>query len=215
MPTMPASSMRARLAAPPFGHDPNLNHPQQPVVAVSWFEAVRYCEWLSATTGRKFRLPTEAEWERAARGGREGELYPWGNTTPQALPDYAERCARYWKAGPEPVGLRRSQRIWPLQHVRQRARMVQRLVFGRTTMQFRRSAIRAGRRRANGEPPVEGRGGITLKCRAAPRDRVSRPSFNMPTTGSESRATDEVRSPKSIEDVESHRRVVLLPQFDF
>src|ERR1700749_3889181 len=92
-------------AAPPFTADANLNQPAQPVVGVSWFEATRYCEWLSTVTGKKFRLPTEAEWERAARGGREGELYPWGNTPPQALPDYAERCTRYWKIGPEPVSL--------------------------------------------------------------------------------------------------------------
>jgi formylglycine-generating enzyme len=85
--------------------DPHLNHPQQPVVAVSWFEAIRYCEWLSVNTGRQFRLPTEAEWERAARGGREGELYPWGDAVPQALPGYAARCAAHWKTGPEPVGL--------------------------------------------------------------------------------------------------------------
>ena len=90
--------------APPFTRDPNLNHPRQPVVAVSWHEAIVYCEWLSSSTGGRFRLPTEAEWERAARGGREGELYPWGDTPPQALPDYAARCAAYWKAGPEPVG---------------------------------------------------------------------------------------------------------------
>ncbi len=90
--------------APPFTRDPNLNHSQQPVVAVSWHEAIAYCEWLSAGTGKNFRLPSEAEWERAARGGRESELYPWGDAPPQALPDYAARCAAYWKAGPEPVG---------------------------------------------------------------------------------------------------------------
>src|SRR5581483_9202792 len=54
----------ARRAAPPFSNDPNFNHPQQPVVAVSWFDAVAYCEWLSAVTRSKYRLPTEAEWER-------------------------------------------------------------------------------------------------------------------------------------------------------
>lgn len=91
-------------AVPPFARDPKLNHPQQPVVAISWFEAMKYCEWLSANTGKKFRLPTEAEWERAARGGREGELYPWGDASPQSLPHYAERSARYWNVGPEPVG---------------------------------------------------------------------------------------------------------------
>lgn len=90
--------------APPFSRDPNLNHPQQPVVAISWHEATRYCKWLSASTGKKFRLPTEAEWERAARGDRKHALYPWGDTPPQSLPDYAERCAAHWNTGPEPVG---------------------------------------------------------------------------------------------------------------
>lgn len=90
-----------RHPAPLHWDDAAFSHQQQPVVAVSWFEAVAYCEWLSATAGRKFRLPTEAEWERAARGGVEGELYPWGNCAPEDLPDYASR----WKSGPEPVGL--------------------------------------------------------------------------------------------------------------
>jgi sulfatase modifying factor 1 len=85
---------------PPFWEDSNFHHPQQPVVAVSWFEAVRYGEWLSAVTGRKYRLPTEAEWERAARGDIEGKLFPWGDDPPQSRPDYEKR----WKNGPEPVG---------------------------------------------------------------------------------------------------------------
>ena len=89
--------------SPPFGNDPTLNPPQQPVVGVSWHEANYYCEWLTAETGTKFRLPTEAEWERAARGGHEDALFPWGDAPPQSLPEYAERCARHWKNGPEPV----------------------------------------------------------------------------------------------------------------
>jgi len=88
-----------RSLPPPFWNNPNFNHPEQPVVGVSWFEAVRYCEWLSAQTGRRFRLPTEAEWERAARGGLDGALFPWGDAPPEALPGYADR----WKTGPEPV----------------------------------------------------------------------------------------------------------------
>ncbi|MBZ5600291.1 MAG: formylglycine-generating enzyme family protein [Acidobacteriia bacterium] len=85
--------------APPFWDDPNFIHPEQPVVAVSWLEAVKYCEWLNATTGRNYRLPTEAEWERAACGGMEGRLFPWGDAPPQSLPDYEKR----WRTGPDPV----------------------------------------------------------------------------------------------------------------
>lgn len=87
-------------AAPPNWGDPNFSTPQQPVVAVSWFEAAAYCAWLSSRTGARYRLPTEAEWERAARGGVEGMLFPWGDDPPASRPGYATR----WKSGPEPVG---------------------------------------------------------------------------------------------------------------
>ena len=84
---------------PLFWKDPNFNHPEQPVAGVSWYEATRYCDWLSAQTGRHYRLPSEAEWERAARGGVEHKKFPWGDDPPQSLPDYATR----WQTGPEPV----------------------------------------------------------------------------------------------------------------
>jgi formylglycine-generating enzyme len=86
--------------APPFWGDPNFNHPEQPVVGVSWFEAKKYCEWLGGISGGKYRLPSEAEWERAARGGVDGKVFPWGDDPPESLPNYSER----WKTGPEPVG---------------------------------------------------------------------------------------------------------------
>jgi formylglycine-generating enzyme len=86
---------------PPNFNDANFNNPKMPVVALSWYEAMTYCEWLSALSGKPFRLPTEAEWECAARGGAKGSAYPWGDSPPESLPDYASR----WKNGPEPVGL--------------------------------------------------------------------------------------------------------------
>jgi len=95
-----ACFLRAASALPPpFWQDPNFNHPEQPVAGVCWFEAVRYCEWLSSQTARAFRLPSEAEWERAARGGLEQKQFPWGDEPPQSLPNYATR----WHAGPEPA----------------------------------------------------------------------------------------------------------------
>jgi formylglycine-generating enzyme required for sulfatase activity len=91
--------LATETAPPPFWDDPNLNRPEQPVVGVSWHEAVSYCHWLSSSSGRRFRLPTEAEWERAARGGVDNKLYPWGDAQPLALPGYEKR----WTTGPEPV----------------------------------------------------------------------------------------------------------------
>jgi formylglycine-generating enzyme len=84
---------------PTFWSDPNFKDPAQPVAGVSWFQADQYCQWLGAQTSRIYRLPTEAEWERAARGGLEQTNFPWGDEPPQSLPDYATR----WQTGPEPV----------------------------------------------------------------------------------------------------------------
>ena len=65
---------------PAYWGDTSLNGSNQPVVGVTWYEAVAYCRWLTdaLADGHAYRLPTEAEWERAARGP-EGQRYPWGD----------------------------------------------------------------------------------------------------------------------------------------
>lgn len=66
--------------APSHWSDGNL--PEQkadhPVVQVTWHDAAAFARWLSACTGKAYRLPSEAEWEKAARGS-DGRLYPWGD----------------------------------------------------------------------------------------------------------------------------------------
>lgn len=71
---------------PDFKYERKLNDkmygPKMPVVLVSRNDAEAFCRWVSKKTGQKYRLPTEAEWEKAARGGLEDKVYPWGNEPP-------------------------------------------------------------------------------------------------------------------------------------
>jgi formylglycine-generating enzyme required for sulfatase activity len=66
------------------------NHP---VINVSWYDTCAYCDWLSEVRGEKVRLPTEAEWEKAARG-TDGREYPWGKD-----PDPNKANSRHTKIG--------------------------------------------------------------------------------------------------------------------
>jgi formylglycine-generating enzyme required for sulfatase activity len=66
---------------PEYFDNSDYNQGDQPVVGVSAKDAEAYADWLSAQTGCKYRLPTEEEWEKAARAGKE-TIYPWGDDSP-------------------------------------------------------------------------------------------------------------------------------------
>lgn len=57
--------------------DPPEGEEDHPVVGITWDDAMTYCDWLSRQTGRTYRLPTEMEWEKAARGDKDVRRYPW------------------------------------------------------------------------------------------------------------------------------------------
>jgi formylglycine-generating enzyme required for sulfatase activity len=159
---------RFSLDPPPFWNDPDFKHPQQPVVGVSWHEATRYCDWLTSiageATGTRFRLPAEAEWEYAARGGLEGALYPWGDAPPQSLPDYAARCAKCWRTGPELVGLAEPM---PTAYTIFATTCMSGAVIGTelTTTRHHRNAIHVARKAVTGVLPEADRGDTTSRFR--------------------------------------------------
>lgn len=74
--------------------------PERPVVGVRWHDCQAYCRW-RASQGTPVRLATEAEWERAARGGIDGQRYPWGD----AIPTWIPRDGRGPLEAPWPVTL--------------------------------------------------------------------------------------------------------------
>lgn len=80
------------ITEPAYWSESALRHPDQPVVGVSWFEAEAYTRWLSARSGRVYRLPTEAEWEQAACGWPK-RVYPWGNEWNGQQANFADKSA--------------------------------------------------------------------------------------------------------------------------
>ena len=70
---------KEKWAQPRYWDEAVYSLPNQPVVGISWYEAVAYANWLARKTDKPYRLPTEAEWERAVRH-TDGRTYPWGET---------------------------------------------------------------------------------------------------------------------------------------
>jgi formylglycine-generating enzyme required for sulfatase activity len=94
--------VKAKGFSTPFGwvgdNYPN-GEKDHPVVNVSWHDAVAFCEWLSEESGEVIRLPSEAEWEKTARG-TDGRTYPWGEQGPEMdLCNYDDNVGKSTKVG--------------------------------------------------------------------------------------------------------------------
>jgi len=85
--------VRAKACTNP-GNDNDWGRGRQPVVSVTWNDAKQYVAWLSRETGKKYRLPSEAEWERAARAGK-ATRYAWGNEIGSNRAN-CESCGSQW-----------------------------------------------------------------------------------------------------------------------
>jgi formylglycine-generating enzyme required for sulfatase activity len=108
--------------APPYWDAPAFNAPRQPVVGVTWYEAIAFCNWLGEREGNakgrergesreRFRLPTEAEWEYAGRGAGSARNFPWGDKLERGRANTAEMGfgqttpVDYFPGGVSPFGV--------------------------------------------------------------------------------------------------------------
>lgn len=97
----------ARPSKPYVTMDRGFGHNGYAVISVSRRGAQEFCKWLSARTGRAWRLPTEAEWERACRAGRPPRDGPWGFAGGRARLDEHAWYARNAEHRTHPVGTKR------------------------------------------------------------------------------------------------------------
>lgn len=89
----------------PCSYGDDFDGPDRPVVGVSWHDAAAFCRWLSSETSAWWRLPTEAEWEKAARG-QDGREYPWGDEQPDSRRcNFDERVGHTTEVGSYPGGV--------------------------------------------------------------------------------------------------------------
>lgn len=86
------------------GGNPPHDRGEHPVVLVRFDDCVAYCRWLSDELSRVVRLPTEAEWEKAARGGIDNLRYPWGDDIEATRCNFLTNGRRKTESGTKPVG---------------------------------------------------------------------------------------------------------------
>ncbi len=100
---------RSQVTHPEYwGHAKWSGRPDFPVVGVSWYAAAAYCMWLQSQTGLPYRLPSEAEWEKAARGPA-GCRYPWGNHWEPTYCNTAHETDETWDSWDSPAPARQDQ----------------------------------------------------------------------------------------------------------
>ncbi len=97
-----------QLAAPYVWDEsgrPPASHRAHPVVLVTFDDATAFCRWTGDQLGRPVRLPTEAEWEKAARGGLEGQRYPWGDDIDPSRCNFLSDVSVKAQKGTRPTGM--------------------------------------------------------------------------------------------------------------
>ena len=170
---------------------------KQPVIGITHYSALKYCEWLSAKTGKKYRLPTEAEWEYAARAGTK-TAYSFGDD-PAQLGEYAWYRAN---AGEQPhLGGQKKPNAWgAVRHARQRRRV---------------DRGRVRRRRSTATPAASSRRRSTTAARpstrtscAAGRGTMTRRRLRSAARRTSDREVEPPRSAEPEEHVVAHRRDV-------
>jgi formylglycine-generating enzyme len=103
----PAHESAFKETAAPYvwrGADPPRDRGTHPVTMIGFPDAVAYCAWLSTKLDRQIRLPSEAEWERAARGSLEGRRYPWGDDIDPSRANFLPDPGLKRHHGTRPVG---------------------------------------------------------------------------------------------------------------
>ena len=165
--------------SPPQWNDPNFNHPEQPVVAVSWFDAMKYCEWLSTATSRIITCPPKLNGSEPPAASWKANFFP-GVTLPQNHYPTTKRAgsqAQNWLAG--------IRQMHSVSTTFRKMSMSGAVIGTRpTTTPFLPNETHAVPKPASAVLLAEVRGAITSKSHVAPLAPVFRQNFTMQTMAS-------------------------------